>query len=84
MDGLRQRMTLPEPAAGDPAKFPEKYKRLPATLEEAIAEFEKNEVVKSGLGDSLTAAVLAVRKFEAGHYRNVGSLAFKEMLILRH
>lgn len=69
--GLDTGSRLPGETIGDPALQPEEQlaqrgvRRLPQTLQEAVAHLEKNAVLRSALGDPLFGAIVAVRQGEA-------------------
>ncbi|MET8246629.1 glutamine synthetase family protein [Streptomyces sp. NPDC005202] len=70
MDGLTSSAPLPEEITGDPARFGEaeaaarRVRRLPTSLEESVAEFRKDELLRTALGPVLADAVIAVRQGE--------------------
>lgn len=76
LDGLRQQRRLPQPVTGDPARFSgdelaaRDICRLPTTLDEAIAALSADGTLRTALGDTLTDAVLAVRRAEAERFRD--------------
>jgi glutamine synthetase len=55
---------LPAPVAGDPALRGDQ-ERLPVSLDEALAHFERSETLREAMGDALHGAVVAVRRAEA-------------------
>jgi glutamine synthetase len=64
--GLAAAATLPEPVAVDPASLgpQQSVPRLPASLEEAVAAFEADEVLVEALGPALVDTVATVRRGE--------------------
>ncbi|WP_306319735.1 MULTISPECIES: glutamine synthetase family protein [unclassified Streptomyces] len=62
--GVRDRLTLPEPVAGDPARG-HRAQRLPCSLPEAVKHFQDSAVLRTALGDPLFEALLAVRRAES-------------------
>jgi glutamine synthetase len=70
LDGLTSSAPLPEEITGDPARIdPEQavargVRRLPTSLDEAVAEFRKDERLRAALGPVLADAVVAVRQGE--------------------
>lgn len=75
LDGLDRGLGLPAEITGDPARYDPAelaargVSRLPGTLLEAVAAFEKSAVLTSALGSLGTEAVLAVRNGEAARFR---------------
>jgi glutamine synthetase len=75
LDGLRPEHRLPPPVTGDPARFSADelaargIRRLPTTLDEATAALSADPALRAALGDTLTDAVLAVRRAEADRFR---------------
>ncbi|GAA2522806.1 gamma-glutamylpolyamine synthetase GlnA3 [Streptomyces levis] len=67
LDGLRSSAALPEETTGDPARLTEAeraargVRRLPVSLEQAVAEFRADETLRAALGPVLADAVIAVR-----------------------
>ncbi|MFI7407777.1 glutamine synthetase [Streptomyces sp. NPDC049627] len=70
LDGLRSGARLPEEITGDPARLGAReaaargVRRLPASLDEAVAEFRTDESLRAALGPVLADAVIAVREGE--------------------
>ncbi|MBC9730611.1 glutamine synthetase family protein [Streptomyces sp. TRM68367] len=70
LDGLGSALSLPEEISGDPARLaPARatargVRRLPASLQEAVAQFRTDDVLRDALGPVLADAVLAVREGE--------------------
>ncbi|MGW5123461.1 glutamine synthetase [Streptomyces sp. NPDC004069] len=65
--GIDAAATLPPPVVGDPAQVGG-VTRLPASLTEALAHFERSAVLREALGESLFGAVVAVRRAEAARF----------------
>ncbi|MDR3084380.1 MAG: glutamine synthetase, partial [Streptomyces sp.] len=67
LDGLESSLPLPEEVTGDPARFSAEEAvargvcRLPASLEESVGKFSKDERLRAALGPVLADAVIAVR-----------------------
>ncbi|MER5177627.1 glutamine synthetase family protein [Streptomyces sp. NPDC002896] len=67
LDGVESSASLPEEITGDPARFTAEdaaargVRRLPTSLDEAVAEFRKDERLRAALGPVLADAVIAVR-----------------------
>jgi glutamine synthetase len=76
LDGLRHERRLPPPVTGDPARFSADelaargIRRLPTTLDEATEALSADPTLRAALGDTLTDAVLAVRRAEADRFRD--------------
>ena len=70
LDGLERELTLPEPAAHDPAHLDAEEARrsgirpLPADQAAALDALEADTVIMNGLGDLLGRCVLATRRAE--------------------
>jgi len=70
VDGIARGATLPEEITGDPVRFDEDeakrrgVRRLPASMEEAIAAFEASDLARDAFGELIHDAVLAVRRGE--------------------
>jgi glutamine synthetase len=70
LDGLRRGLRAAPPVSGDPAgldpaELAERgIRRLPESLPDALAAFEKSGLLRDALGDVLADAVLAVRRGE--------------------
>ncbi|MFJ2720754.1 glutamine synthetase family protein [Streptomyces sp. NPDC087437] len=65
--GIDAAATLPPPVVGDPAEVGG-HKRLPTSLTEALAHFERSAVLREALGEPLFGAVVAVRRAEAARF----------------
>ncbi|MFE7168331.1 glutamine synthetase family protein [Streptomyces sp. NPDC057616] len=70
LDGLTSSAPLPEEITGDPARLDTAdaaargVRRLPTSLADAVAEFRKDERLRTALGPVLADAVIAVRQGE--------------------
>jgi glutamine synthetase len=70
LDGMRRGLRPGPPVSGDPARFDPAelaergIRRLPESLPDAVAAFEKSGLLRETLGDVLADAVLAVRRGE--------------------
>ncbi|CAI5511843.1 unnamed protein product, partial [Closterium sp. Naga37s-1] len=64
MDGLEKKLQLPEPVDVNPADLPPDSAppRLPACLEDSLAAFEADTVLRAALGEAMVQAIVAVRK----------------------
>ncbi|KPI18996.1 glutamine synthetase catalytic region [Actinobacteria bacterium OK074] len=71
LDGLESAAALPAEITGDPARLAPAeaetlgVRRLPTSLDEAVAEFRKDERLRAALGPVLADAVIAVRQGES-------------------
>ncbi|QFZ22597.1 glutamine synthetase family protein [Saccharothrix syringae] len=65
--GLVDRVRLPEPVGVDPADLPDGV-RLPASLEEAVAAFEADEVLAEAFGAEFAATIADVRRGEIARF----------------
>jgi glutamine synthetase len=87
LDGVRRKLDLPEPVAGDPGNLSEAERRqrgidaLPANLGEALEQFSKDAVLSAALGPELARAFLAVRWAEWQALKDL-SLADEVSLLL--
>lgn len=70
LEGMCSGAVPPEPMAGDPALLDAEeqrrrgIERLPRSLAEAVAAFQRSDVLRGALGDVLFDAVVAVRQAE--------------------
>ncbi|MFI6805137.1 glutamine synthetase [Streptomyces luteogriseus] len=70
LDGLTSSAALPDETTGDPAHLggaeaaARGVRRLPDSLERAVEEFRRDEVLRTALGPVLADAVIAVRRGE--------------------
>ena len=71
LDGLERKLTLPEEVTGDPSRFAadeaeaKGIRRLPTTMDDALAAFTANPLMERAFGEYIVDAVVAVRKGEA-------------------
>jgi glutamine synthetase len=81
LDGIARGLDLPPPIDVDPGQLDETERkargidRLPATLDEALAQLERDPVLLGALGDELARAYLAVKRAEAAE---LGALALAD------
>ncbi len=70
LSGIERSLTLPQEVTADPGTLSAEeqdklgVRRLPQSLEEAVAHLEKSEVLRDALGQMLFNAFLAVRRAE--------------------
>lgn len=75
LDGIKRKVEPPAPVEEDVYEFDDAQlkkfyiKTLPSSLDEAIAEFEKSELVKETLGGHLLSKYFTVKKLELDEYR---------------
>ena len=80
LDGLARGLDLPEEITGDPARYDADeltargVARLPGSLPEATAAFEKSAVLTGALGPLGTEAVVTVRHAEAARYVGIAPM----------
>jgi glutamine synthetase len=71
LDGVRRSLTLPPETLIDPSALTDEareeagLRRLPGTIEEALAAFEGDEALRDGMGTALHESIVAVRRAEA-------------------
>ncbi len=65
--GVSAGARLPSPVDVDPALVAG-APRLPSSLGEAVAAFEKDEVLREGFGSAVVESMLAVRRGEIEHF----------------
>ncbi|HTK07375.1 MAG TPA: glutamine synthetase family protein [Ktedonobacteraceae bacterium] len=76
LDGITNRIQPGEPAAIDPGNYSEEERnrrgivRLPTSLDEALGELERDEVLLEALGSSLATSYLAVKRNEIEYFRD--------------
>lgn len=74
MAGLDEQAGLPEPVDLDPAllsaaeRADRGIRRLPATLAESAAAFERDPVLREGFGDRLVDTIAEIRRAEVAHF----------------
>jgi glutamine synthetase len=70
ISGIERNLTLPAEVTADPASLSDEeqeelgVRRLPQSLEEAVAHLEKSEVLHEAMGQVLFNAFVAVRRGE--------------------
>ncbi|MFI6484435.1 glutamine synthetase family protein [Nonomuraea sp. NPDC050663] len=69
LDGIRRKLDPGEPATVDPDTVPDRYPRLPSSLEEALDALERDDVLTGALGPLRTRAYLAVKRSEAAAFK---------------
>ncbi len=85
LDGLARELTLPDPAAHDPARLDEDEARrcgirpLPADQAAALDALEADPVLMDGLGDLLGRCVLATRRAEYARCVRMGDEEVRRM-----
>jgi glutamine synthetase len=68
LHGLRDRLELPEPTAGD-AYTQEQDNPLPASLTDALDALEADALLRDAIGASIVDTFLAMKRFEAERHR---------------
>jgi glutamine synthetase len=77
LDGVRRRLKAPDPVNVDTYSVSEEdleaagVRRVPATLGEAVAEFEADQLARDVFGDELHATYVRVRRAEWQEYNTV-------------
>nr|GMD44510.1 protein fluG [Ipomoea batatas] len=79
IDGLRRRLTLPEPVDENPENLKASIRRLPKSLAESVEALERNETFKGLINEKLLVAIQAVRKAEIKYYSENNN-AYKELI----
>jgi glutamine synthetase len=81
LDGIRQKMTLPNPVQEDPADIrdskleKQQIKKLPSNLGDAIGELKKDKALISAMGEKLAKAYIAVKEADI---RELDGLSLEE------
>jgi glutamine synthetase len=84
LDGMRRGLRPGQPVSGDPAGLDPTelaelgIRRLPESLPESVAVFEKSTLLRDALGDVLADAVLAVRRGEQARVEHLSAEAIAE------
>jgi glutamine synthetase len=84
LDGMRRGLRPGQPVSGDPAGLDPSelaelgIRRLPESLPESVAAFEKSTLLRDALGDVLADAVLAVRRGEQARVEHLSAEAIAE------
>ncbi|MFF4191613.1 glutamine synthetase family protein [Nonomuraea sp. NPDC001831] len=68
LDGVRRKLDPGEAVDIDPDTMPDRYPRLPGSLEEALDALEADEVLMEALGPLRRSAYLAVKRSEAAAF----------------
>ncbi|MER6580188.1 glutamine synthetase family protein [Nonomuraea sp. NPDC001023] len=68
LDGVRRKLDPGEAVDIDPDTMPDRYPRLPGSLEEALDALEADEVLMEALGPLRRRAYLAVKRSEAAAF----------------
>ncbi|MEV4374870.1 glutamine synthetase family protein [Nonomuraea sp. NPDC049637] len=68
LDGVRRKLDPGEAVDIDPDTMPDRYPRLPGSLEEALDALEADEVLMEALGPLRRSAYLAVKRSEAASF----------------
>lgn len=75
LDGIRNQLDPGKPQEIDPGNYSDEerasqgIRRLPTTLDEALNELERDNVLTSALGPLLTSSYLAVRRAESAFFQ---------------
>lgn len=83
MAGLAEQAKLPEPVTVDPVSV-EGVPRLPTSLAEAVAEFEKDAVLTETFGAELAATIVDVRRGEMERYKDASPQGIANVTRWRH
>jgi glutamine synthetase len=84
LDGMRRGLRPGPPVSGDPAALTASalaergVRRLPQSLPQALAAFEKSGLLREALGDVLADAVVAVRRGEQARVEGMSPEAVAE------
>ncbi|MEV5377537.1 glutamine synthetase family protein [Streptomyces nondiastaticus] len=70
LNGIEQKLTLPDPVSGDPAVTGAAVPRLPTSLPEALDRLRGSDLLRDALGEPLYEAFLAVREGEHARTRH--------------
>jgi glutamine synthetase len=77
LNGIKKKLSLPEPVQLDPAKLEEderlklNIKDLPSCVDDAIKSLSKDEVLMNAMGDGLSKAYIAVKTEENNYLKNL-------------
>lgn len=77
MNGVHEKLVLPEPVQLDPDKLEEEerlkrnIKDLPSCLDDALKSLSNDDVIINSLGDGLSKAYIAVKKEENQYLKNL-------------
>jgi glutamine synthetase len=64
IDGIKQKIDLPDPIQKDPASVELDVPRLPKSLDKSLASLKNDKILLDALGHDLSRAYLAVKKAE--------------------
>ncbi len=76
LDGIKNRINPGEPAEIDPGNFTDEererrgIRRLPMTLDEALDELERDQVLLDALGPLLATSYIAVKRNESEAFKD--------------
>ncbi|MEQ8790308.1 MAG: glutamine synthetase family protein [Pirellulaceae bacterium] len=90
LDGVRQSATLPEPVGIDPGDYSDSQRvehhiaPLPTSLEQAIACFETDKVLRTAMGEQFATAFLAVRRAEWEFMKDMTLEEERRLLLQRY
>lgn len=88
--GLADGATLPDPVGIDPGSLSEEGRResgivpLPATLEDAVRAFERDEVLTAAFGTELATTIAEVRRGEIALFQNTSPEGITKAVRWRH
>jgi glutamine synthetase len=68
LHGIREKLPLPDPVAGD-AYTQDAGEPLPATLEDALAALESDDVLRDAMTPQIVDTFLAIKRFEIDRHR---------------
>lgn len=77
LDGIEKRIDPGEPEERDPGSYTDKereqrgIRRLPTTLDEALDELERDQVLLNALGSLLATSYIAVKRNEAAFFKDI-------------
>jgi glutamine synthetase len=81
LDGMRRELEPPEDVAGNPYELdPDRMgPELPASLDEALAALEADEVLTAAMGEQLVAMFLDIKRYELARWKaHVTEWEFRE------
>jgi glutamine synthetase len=70
LDGIRSRLSPPEPTTGDAYRESESHDRLPRTLLGALEALEDDEVLRDALGELLVEEYVTIKREEFDRYQH--------------
>ncbi|CAN6460666.1 unnamed protein product [Victoria cruziana] len=68
IDGLRRKLSLPDPVETNPGGYKGNISRLPISLNESIEALAKDDTLKNLVGEKLVSTVIGVKKAEIEYY----------------